>query len=80
MDKIIMDKDEIEQLAQMQHDIWSHWMQYMFTCGVHLPDGSWAMPPQSVVRWQRQAQTTYNDLSESEKESDRDIVRRFYGQ
>jgi hypothetical protein len=67
----------LDALAADQHDIWSHWMNYMFTCGVFLPDGTWVMPPSLVGRWQRQANTPYHELSDAERQSDRDVVSEF---
>ena len=65
--------DELrEQIADVQHAIWSHWMAYMFTCGTFNEDGSWTMPAAKALRWQRQALTEYADLTEKERESDRD--------
>ncbi len=64
--------DELrEQLAAVQHEIWAHWMRYMFTCGQFGPDGSWTMPTDKVERWQRQMSTPYSDLTDKERESDR---------
>jgi len=60
-----------EQIAEVQHDIWSHWMKYMFSQGV-MQDGSWLMPEEKVLRWKRQMKTAYSDLTENERESDRD--------
>lgn len=60
-----------EKLASLQHEIWSQWMKYLFSFGTFNTDGSWTMPPEKVQRWQRQMHTPYWDLSESEKDKDR---------
>ena len=60
-----------ERIASVQHAIWSHWMKYLFTCGTYNLDGSWTMPKEKVDRWTKQMNTTYQELSEAEKESDR---------
>jgi len=69
-----------EHLAKVQHDIWSHWMQYMFTQGEYKKSSensegrttrAWIMPPGKVVHWQRQMKTEYFDLTDKERESDR---------
>lgn len=72
-----MDEEElIESIAAVQHAIWSHWMRYMFTCGQFDPDGTWHMPAFKAERWQRQMDTPYNELTDGERESDRDQARK----
>lgn len=66
----------MEELASVQHDIWAHWMNYMFTQGTFNDDG-WSMPKEKVERWQRQAATKYTDLTEKEKASDREQVGKI---
>ena len=68
-----------ERLAALQHEIWAHWMRYMFaqgTCRDVELDGrvqrAWIMPEQARVRWERQMYTPYDALPEAERESDRD--------
>ncbi len=61
-----------EQLAAVQHAIWSHWMKYMFSCGAFNADGSWTMPADKAERWSRQMETDYSGLTEKERISDRD--------
>lgn len=74
----IMNKENnIEKMADAQHKIWAHWMDYMFSTGKYNENGDWVMPKEKVDRWKKQAATDYNDLTEKEKESDRDIVRKF---
>lgn len=67
-----------EGLAQYAHEAWSGWMQYLFKKGNIEPrqvDGKfeyvWVMPQWALERWQRQMNTSYADLPDSEKESDR---------
>lgn len=67
----------MENLADKVHAVWSHWMQYMFSCGTHNDNGTWTMPKDKVEWWRRQANTVYADLSENEKQSDRNIVKAF---
>ena len=62
----------VECLASVQHEIWAHWMSYLFSvCEVN-DDGSVTIPADKVWRWSRQVSTDYNGLSESEKDSDRE--------
>lgn len=64
----------IEQLADKEHASWANWMLYLFSkCEIN-PDGSVTIPSGLAERWQRQAETDYADLSEREKQSDRDEV------
>lgn len=60
-----------EAIAAVQHEIWSHWMEYMFGVCKQNDDGSMTIPADKVNRWTRQAQTHYAYLTELEQESDR---------
>lgn len=66
-----------EQAAKACHDIWSHWMKYQLTAGTPQEDGSYLLSAEDVARWTRQMHTAYEDLSEKEKESDREVARLF---
>lgn len=71
--EVLDSPDLLERLAALEHERWSGWMDYQAKMidQVHrvtaerFPD-----------RWARQARTPYNQLSESERESDRDEVRK----
>jgi len=60
----------IEKIADAQHKIWSHWMDYLFSTCEERNDGCVVIPKDKVDRWKRQIKTQYIDLSESEKDSD----------
>lgn len=64
----------IEQLADKVHESWSHWMRYLFSQCEKQPDGSMLIPLSSALRWNRQMATPYAELTEREKQSDRDEV------
>lgn len=68
-----------EQLAD-----WSRWMRYLFSRSVENDDGSVTIPSDMVLRWKRQANTSYADLYESQKKSDRAeaviIQKIFFGE
>jgi hypothetical protein len=66
-----------EQLAAIEHERLSHWQQYLHGKGVRQPDGSLLLPADLVARWEKQSETKFAKLSEQEKESDRDQVRRY---
>jgi hypothetical protein len=61
-----------EKIASVQHDIWSHWMAHLVACCEPTEDMELIIPSDKVRRWARQMNTTYEDLSEDEKKSDRD--------
>jgi len=67
----------IEAGADLEHDRWARWMQYLFSCCKRNPNGSMTIPPSLAQRWERQCATKYNDLPENEKESDRKEVRKY---
>ena len=73
----------IEKLAEIQHEIWSDWMKYLFSKCRELfhagaNDKSMGIPGELVRRWKKQMNIEYKDLSEEEKESDRRVVRNYY--
>ena len=79
------DDDEIrEALAAIQYEIWAHWMEYLFSVCTDLTDGCKVIPAGLVTHWSRQVVTSYDELPETEKDSDRsqaDKVMAFlYGQ
>jgi hypothetical protein len=67
---------DFEAHAALEHDIWGSWMYHMFSQGTMNPDGTWTMPAWAVERWTRQMNESYHNLSEKEKESDREQVRK----
>lgn len=67
----------IEQLASIEHQRWSHWQQYLHEKCTKKDDGSLVIPPHLVDHWQKQIATPYEQLSEVEKESDREQVRMY---
>jgi len=75
----------IEKLANIEHIRWSKWqswvhnrLQYTELIG---DDGNkyayYLMTTDDYERWERQINTDYQDLTESEKESDRREVRSY---
>jgi hypothetical protein len=60
-----------EQLADLMHEIWCHWMQHLFAVTETQEDGSQLISLKQAARWARQVGTVYADLAEEEKESDR---------
>ena len=66
-----------EKLAEAQHNIWSHWMVYVFSVCRELEDGSCVIPSEYVLRWHRQMNTVYPELSDAEKASDREQAAKI---
>lgn len=67
----------VDELAALEHERWSHWQRYIHGKGDRRPDGTLVLPSELVQRWDTQIATSYADLSESEKMSDREQVRRY---
>jgi hypothetical protein len=66
-----------EQLAALQHEIWSEWVRHMFEVSIANVSGTVTIPQQYVEQWQREMNTPYNDLSEEEKDGDRKQVDKM---
>lgn len=87
-----MTRDElIERLADVEHQRWADWQQWVHqqgervlregrtTCaGLTLDGGDLVLLANDVSRWERQIATPYADLSEREKQSDREQVMRYW--
>ena len=56
-----MKDDLIERLAELEHAQWAHWTKYMLD----------NLTPDNILRWRKQVETPYKELTEIEKESDR---------
>jgi len=73
----LLSDDLRERLAALCHDQWSGWGVYQFSIGVFNGDGTWTMPAWAVRRWLRQMNTSYAELSEEERDSDRKEADKF---
>lgn len=72
------DQELFEKLAAIEHERWSGWQKYLHSvCSVGF-GGTLLIPAKFVEGWERQIDTPYAELSETEKESDRDQVRRYW--
>lgn len=67
---MIDNQESREQIAALQHEIWAHWMRYLFACCTKNEDGSVTIPEDKVARWLRQIDTPYSELTDIERESD----------
>lgn len=70
------DLEHLTKIAEIQHDIWSHWMMYLFEVSTSNEDGSVTIPSEKVERWKRQMNTNYHDLSVSEQKSDMEQAQK----
>jgi hypothetical protein len=71
-------KGLVERLAAVEHERWSHWQRYLHNkCVPQGNDGTLLIPANFVKRWQKQIDTPYSELTEEEKESDREQVRKY---
>lgn len=69
--------DLLETLAGVEHERWAHWQEYMHAQCHRTEDGSLIIPAELAKRWTNQITTAYEDLSETEKDSDREQVQRY---
>jgi hypothetical protein len=70
-------EEHIDVLADIEHKRWSHWQNYMHSKARRQDDGTLVIPADLVKQWEKQAKTEYADLSDAEKESDREQVRNY---
>jgi hypothetical protein len=71
------EEEFIEWAAANEHARWARWQSYLHSKCTRNADGSMTIPSDLVERWQRQMETPYEQLSEVEKESDREEVRPY---
>lgn len=67
----------MEKLAYIEHQRWADWQAYLFSVCDQNQNGSFTIPSFFVKQWERQIKTPYTALSEKEKESNRDQVKRY---
>ncbi len=67
----------LEAFASIEHDRWAHWQRYVHSRCNPGEGGSLVIPAELVTRWERLIATPYSELSEQEKESDREQVRKY---
>lgn len=69
--------DILERLAAAEHERWAHWQRYMHSKAIRNSDGSLTIPAELVTRWERLMKTPYAELTEDERQSDREQVLRY---
>lgn len=76
----------LERVASLAHEVWSGWIVRMFArCerNYKAPGGDevgyvrYILHRDDAERWRRQAYTNYEDLTEIERASDREIALRY---
>lgn len=50
-----------EWLAELEHEQWAYWTRYMLD----------NLSPENIERWRKQIETSYSELTEKERQSDR---------
>lgn len=75
--EILERRKVVDQLASIEHERWAHWQRYVHAHCERRADGSLVIPSDLVARWERQIETAFVDLSEDERESDRQQVREY---
>lgn len=63
-----------ELLAPFQHASWSRWISFIFDQCQRQRDGSMTIPTGLVVKWMKEAETSYAELLETRKQLYRDEV------
>ena len=71
-------KELFEKLADIEHQRWSGWQAYLHGKCIKNDDGSLTIPAEYVFHLERLIKTPYEQLTEKEKESDRDEVKKYW--
>ena len=69
--------DVFEKLADIEHQRWAGWQKYLHSKCTK-DRGSLTIPAGYVFHLERLIKTSYDNLTEKEKESDRDEVRKYW--
>lgn len=68
---------DLEAFADIAHNQWCGWMTFLFSVSKKNEDGTVTIPAGFVERWESQIKRSYNELSEIEKQSDRDEALKY---
>jgi len=72
-------KELFEQLAAIEHERWADWQKYLHSKTFSDSQGyGQVIGRDDFEHWRRQIKTDYKDLSEKEKDSDREQVMRYW--
>ena len=79
------EKEIRELVAEVSHEIWSHWMKYLFS-RCEDDDLGIVIMHEDARHWDRQRKMPYEELTEREKDSDREqadkiikIINKYLG-
>lgn len=75
--RILNSEQLMHRLAEVEHERWAHWQRYLHDQCAQGEDGALIIPAELVKRWSAQINTPYSGLSEAERESDQEQVRRY---
>jgi hypothetical protein len=75
--EILESEKTVERLAAIEHDRWASWQRYVHDHCQRLDGEALVIPADLAARWEVQIRTPYAELSEQEKESDREQVQRY---
>jgi hypothetical protein len=75
--KVLESEQLVDELAAIEHERWAHWQRYVHDHCERQQDGSLVIPAELAARWEAQIETRYVQLTEREKASDREQVRRY---
>lgn len=75
--RVLKSEQLVDELAAVEHERWAHWQRYVHDHCERQHDGSLVIPAELAARWEAQIETPYVRLTEREKESDREQVRRY---
>lgn len=69
-----------EELAAIEHERWSDWQRYCHSKMTNLSCSPlyMSLPMKDYDHWRRQIATPYAELTEAEKQSDRNQVDRYW--
>ena len=67
----------LEKLADIEHQRWADWQKYLHSKCSTNSNGDLVIPAGYVKHLERQINTEYKNLTENEKESDRNEVKRY---
>jgi hypothetical protein len=76
-----VDNDTLEKFVEagavLEHTRWAKWQAYVFEVATKNEDGTATIPKWAVDNWKRQISKHFDELTEYEKEFDKNEVRKY---